>query len=89
MKQFRLSTMLLLVVVAALCTALVVQQRRAAQREAELQARLAEADARIADELALVAKVQTAIEQVNMTTTHPDPLLEGSDRSHQSDSTEK
>ena len=43
MKRFRLSTLMLLIVIAALGTALVVQQRRAARREAELQARLAQA----------------------------------------------
>ena len=42
MKRFRLSTLLLLVVIVALSLALVVQQRRAARREAELQARLAQ-----------------------------------------------
>jgi hypothetical protein len=42
MKRFRLSTLMLLIVIAALSVALVVQQRRAARREAELQARLAQ-----------------------------------------------
>jgi colicin import membrane protein len=42
MKRFRLSTLMLLIVIAALGTALVMQQRRAARREAELQARLAQ-----------------------------------------------
>ena len=42
MKRFRLSTVMLLIVIAALCLALVVQQRRAARREADLQARLAQ-----------------------------------------------
>jgi hypothetical protein len=42
MKRFRLSTLMLLVVIAALGVALVVQHRRAARREAELEARLAE-----------------------------------------------
>ncbi len=42
MKRFRLSTLMLLIMIAALGVALAVQQRRAARREAELQARLAE-----------------------------------------------
>jgi hypothetical protein len=42
MRRFRLSTLMLLVVIAALCVGLVVEQRRAARREAELQARLAQ-----------------------------------------------
>jgi hypothetical protein len=45
MKRFRLSTLMLLIVIAALGVAMVVQQRRAARREAELRARLAEKDA--------------------------------------------
>jgi chromosome segregation ATPase len=47
MKRFRLSTLMLLVVIAALFIGVVVQQRRAARREAELQARLKEADNKI------------------------------------------
>jgi hypothetical protein len=42
MKRFRLSTLMLLIVIAALSIALVVQQQRAARREAELEARLAD-----------------------------------------------
>ena len=42
MRRIRLSTLMLLIVIAALSVALVVQQRRAARREAELQARLAQ-----------------------------------------------
>ena len=42
MRRFRLSTLMLLVVLAALGIALVVQYRRAARREVELQARVAE-----------------------------------------------
>ena len=42
MKRVRLSTLMLLIVIAALGVALVVQQRRAARREADLQARLAQ-----------------------------------------------
>ena len=45
MRRFRLSTLMLLIVIAALGIVMVVQQRRAARREAELQARLAEKDA--------------------------------------------
>ena len=45
MKRFRLSTLMLLIVIAALGVAMVVQQRRAARRESELRARLAEKDA--------------------------------------------
>jgi hypothetical protein len=42
MRRFRLSTLMLLIVIASLCVALVVQHHRAARREAELQARLAD-----------------------------------------------
>jgi len=42
MRRFRLSTLMLLIVLAALSIALVVHYRRAARREVELQARLAE-----------------------------------------------
>jgi hypothetical protein len=42
MKIFRLSTLLLLVVIAALCFALGVQDRRAARRDAELRAKIAQ-----------------------------------------------
>jgi hypothetical protein len=42
MRRFRLSTLMLLIVLAALGIALVVHYRRAARREVELQARLAE-----------------------------------------------
>lgn len=42
MRRLRLSTMMLLIVLAALGLALVVEYRRAARREVELQARLAE-----------------------------------------------
>src|SRR3954470_17051687 len=42
MKRFRLSTLLLLVVIAALCFALGVQDRRAARRDAELRAKIAQ-----------------------------------------------
>jgi hypothetical protein len=42
MRRFRLSTLMLLIVIAALSFALVVQHHRAARREAELQARLAQ-----------------------------------------------
>jgi hypothetical protein len=45
MKRFRLSTLMLLIVIAALGIGLLVQQRRAAQREVELQARLAKVQA--------------------------------------------
>jgi hypothetical protein len=44
MKRFRLNTLMLLIVIAALGMVVVVQQRRAARREAELQARLKEAE---------------------------------------------
>lgn len=43
MRRFRLSTLMLLVIIAGLCTALVVQDRRAARRDAEHQAQLADA----------------------------------------------
>jgi hypothetical protein len=43
MRRFRLSTLMLLVVIAALSVALTVQYHRAARREAELRAKLAEA----------------------------------------------
>lgn len=42
MRRFRLGTLMLLIVIAALFLALVVQNHRAARREAELQARLAQ-----------------------------------------------
>jgi hypothetical protein len=42
MRRFRLSTLMLLIVLAALGIALVVHYRRAARREVELQARLAD-----------------------------------------------
>jgi hypothetical protein len=48
MRRFRLSTLLLLVVIAALIIALVVRERRAARREAELQAEMANLQARLA-----------------------------------------
>ena len=41
MKRFRLQTLMSLIVIAALCVTLIVQHNRAAQREADLQARLA------------------------------------------------
>jgi hypothetical protein len=41
MRRFRLSTLMLLIVIAALCIALVVRERRAARREAELRAEIA------------------------------------------------
>ena len=41
MKRFRLSTLMLLIVIAALSIALVVRERRAARREAELRAEIA------------------------------------------------
>jgi hypothetical protein len=44
MKRFRLSTLMLLIVIAGLCVALMVQHNRAAQREAELEARLHKAE---------------------------------------------
>ena len=44
MKRFRLSTLMLLIVIAGLCVALMVQHNRAARREAELQARLHNAE---------------------------------------------
>jgi hypothetical protein len=53
MKRFRLSTLMLLIVIVALGTALMVQHHRAARREAELQARLAEANAVVAEHYAL------------------------------------
>jgi hypothetical protein len=53
MKRFRLSTLMLLIVIAALGIGLFVQQRRAARREAELQARLANVQA----EQAVIASV--------------------------------
>lgn len=43
-KRFRISTLMLLVVIAALSIALLEQGRRAARREAELRARIAELD---------------------------------------------
>jgi hypothetical protein len=49
----RLSTLMLLIVIAALIAALVAQQHRAASREAELQARLAEANTVVAEHYAL------------------------------------
>ena len=42
MRRFRLSTLMLLIMLAALGIAVVVHYRRAARREVELQARLAE-----------------------------------------------
>ncbi len=45
MRRFRMSTLMLVIVIAALGVAMVVQERRAARREAELRARLAEKDA--------------------------------------------
>jgi hypothetical protein len=41
MKRFRLRTLMLLIVIAALCMGLAVQHRRAARREAQLNAELA------------------------------------------------
>jgi hypothetical protein len=41
MRRFRLSTLMLLIVIAALSIALVVRERRAARREAELRAEIA------------------------------------------------
>jgi hypothetical protein len=49
MKRFRLSTLMLLVAVAALSLALVAHFVRASRREARLQARLAEANAMLAE----------------------------------------
>jgi hypothetical protein len=48
MKRFRLSTLMLLIVIVALSVALAVYHRRAAGREAELQAQLAESQADLA-----------------------------------------
>jgi 50S ribosomal subunit-associated GTPase HflX len=42
MKRIRLSTLMLLVVIAAMGLTLTIQHRRAARREADLQARLAQ-----------------------------------------------
>ena len=47
MKRFRLSTLMLLIVIAALAAAVVTQARRAARREAELQAHVADLQARL------------------------------------------
>jgi hypothetical protein len=49
MKRYRLSTLMLLIVIAALSIALVVQHRRAARREGEIETRLAEANAVVAE----------------------------------------
>jgi hypothetical protein len=47
MKRFRLSTLMLLVVIVGLAIALVVQERRAARREVQLQAEIADLQARL------------------------------------------
>jgi hypothetical protein len=47
MKRFRLSTLMLLIVIAALSITLMVQERRAARREVQLQAEIADLQARL------------------------------------------
>jgi hypothetical protein len=47
MKRFRLRTLMLLIVIVGLSIALAVHQRRATRREAELQARLSDAEKKI------------------------------------------
>jgi hypothetical protein len=47
MKRFRLRTLMLLIAIVGLSIALVVLQRRASRREAELQARLSDAEKKI------------------------------------------
>jgi hypothetical protein len=49
MRRIRLRTFMLLVVIAALSLALMAQRQQAARREAALQARLAEANAVVAE----------------------------------------
>lgn len=44
MRRFRLGTLMLLIMLMAMGLALAVEYRRAARREVELQARLAEED---------------------------------------------
>ena len=53
MRRIRLSTLMLLIVIAALSVALMEQRRRAARREALLEARLAEANAVVAEHYAI------------------------------------
>jgi uncharacterized membrane protein (DUF106 family) len=51
MKRFRLSTVMLLIVIVALASSLVTKAVRAARRRAEMQARVAELQARLSKSL--------------------------------------
>jgi hypothetical protein len=59
MKRFRLSTLMLLVIIAALAVALVAQGRRAAVREEQLRAQLAQARMELLKERDLAVERQT------------------------------
>ena len=62
--RFRIGTLLLLVIIAALATALWVQHERAARREAELQARLAESWPLLVEKRQMEALVKALEEQI-------------------------
>jgi peptidoglycan hydrolase CwlO-like protein len=64
MKRLRLSTVMLLVVIASLVMALVVQHNRAARREAELQARLAQSWPLLVEKKQRDAQVEWLIKHV-------------------------
>jgi hypothetical protein len=75
MKRFRLSTLMLLIVIAALALSLVTREVRTARRRAEMQARVAELQARLSKSVnsePVVSEVRRT--QVKPIQRQPEPL---------------